>query len=169
MGKSTSLKKTWPPSIHYPWSFSSKLTKKNHPSPKRKKHLRFQAQPFFKTNIGHTNYLYPYHPWDWYIYLYLLDIHGKCREIYQSHGSYGSGKTRWECVAVEGPSHLKKPFKSLAHTPWKVNGWSLQITPEKKWKMIWTKPPWWWNPCRENLQGRMRGLRLRLDQGFFVT
>ena len=34
--------------------------------------------------------LYPYHPWDWYIYLHgWLDVYGKCREIYQSHGCYG--------------------------------------------------------------------------------
>ena len=25
----------------------------------------------------------------WYIYLHLVDFYGKCREIYQSHGSYG--------------------------------------------------------------------------------
>ena len=25
----------------------------------------------------------------WYIYLHLVDLYGKCREIYQSRGSYG--------------------------------------------------------------------------------
>ena len=23
-----------------------------------------------------------YHPWDWYIYLHLVDVYGKCRQIY---------------------------------------------------------------------------------------
>ena len=27
-------------------------------------------------------------------------------------------------------------------TPWNINGWNLQITHEKKGKMIWTKPRW---------------------------
>ena len=26
----------------------------------------------------------PYHPWDWYIYLHLVDFYGKCREIYHT-------------------------------------------------------------------------------------
>ena len=32
---------------------------------------------------------FPYHPWDWYIYLHLVDVYSKCREIYQPHGWYG--------------------------------------------------------------------------------
>ena len=31
-------------------------------------------------------------------------------------------------------------------TPWKINGWNLQIKHLER-KMIWTKPPWLWNPC----------------------
>ena len=36
---------------------------------------------------------YPYHPWNWYIYLYMktIKINHSCREICQSHGSYGIG------------------------------------------------------------------------------
>ena len=30
-------------------------------------------------------------------------------------------------------------------TPWKINGWNLQITHLRKEKMIWTKPPWLWS------------------------
>ena len=32
----------------------------------------------------------PYHPCMAYIYLHLMDFHGKCREINQSHGCYGN-------------------------------------------------------------------------------
>ena len=33
---------------------------------------------------------YPYHPWDWYIYLHLVDFCGTCRYIY--HTWYGIDK-----------------------------------------------------------------------------
>lgn len=31
----------------------------------------------------------PYDPWEWYIHLHLLNLYGKCRYMYQFHGSYG--------------------------------------------------------------------------------
>ena len=38
------------------------------------------------------------------------------------------------------PSWLQNFFASLL-TPWKINGWNLQITYLER-KMIWTEPPW---------------------------
>ena len=32
---------------------------------------------------------YPYHPWDWYIYLHLVDFSGKCRQIYHTWMLWG--------------------------------------------------------------------------------
>ena len=37
-------------------------------------------------------------------------------------------------------------------TPWKINGWNLQITHLER-TMIWTKKPPWWNVPAVNLQG----------------
>ena len=36
------------------------------------------------------SFILPYHPWDWYIYLHLVDFYGKCRYCkYTMHGSCG--------------------------------------------------------------------------------
>ena len=49
---------------------------------------------------------YPYHPWDWYVSLHLVDFYGKCRETYQSHGSFG-------LYTVEGQDFV--PRNSTSH------------------------------------------------------
>ena len=163
-----------------PEVFPASLRKQSPIPKKKKKYPLFPSQPFFKTSIGHTNYLCPYHPWDWYIYLYLLDIHGKCREIYQSHGSHGSiplgrtilspnhpfffsGKTRWECAAVEESIPSQETLQIFG-TPWKVNGWSLQITHlEMENDLNQTSMIMF----HVNLQGCMRGLRFEVGSRLF--
>ena len=41
--------------------------------------------------IHFWRFYFPYHPWDWYIRLHLVDFYGKCTvgQIYQSHGCSG--------------------------------------------------------------------------------
>ena len=72
-----------------------------------------------------------HHPWDWYIYLHVINVYGKWLGKYTIHGSYGFYMILYDFISKRLPSpkltaslHLNMDgWKTMFYVPFGMASW----------------------------------------------